>query len=298
MARDTPPPDPKPRAPRLTCPPGAIDSHLHLFGPIRDWPLVPETAYVTADALPETLIALHRVLGLSGGVIVSGGAYGRDARHLAHTLRRFPGYFRGIIVPPDEMPDEDIAELDRLGVRGVRFSSHHRGTHLAPILPALAERIAAWGWHVQFYAAMGGLAESADRLLALPNTIVIDHFGTVVPSLGLDQPAFKALLRMLDTGRVWVKISGPMRCSEQDPPYADLLPYAHALVRHAPERLLWGTDWPHIAMFDQVMPNDGDLLDLLLDHVPDEAVRNRILVDNPRTLYGFGPAGDAPAPAP
>ena len=102
---------------------------------------------------------------------------------------------------------------------------------------------------------------------------------------------------MLDTGRVWVKISGPMRCSEQDPPYADLLPYAHALVRHAPERLLWGTDWPHIAMFDQVMPNDGDLLDLLLDQVPDEATRHRILVDNPRALYGFGPVGDAAAPA-
>lgn len=291
MGRPTPPPDPNPRTPRLKAPPGAIDAHLHLFGPRERWPLVPETAYDTGDALPETLLALHRVLGLSGGVLVSGGAYGRDPRHLVHVLERFPGYFRGVIVPPDSMADGDIAALGRLGVRGVRFSGHHRGTHLAPILPDLARQIADHGWHVQFYAGTGALADSADRLLALPNTIVVDHFGTIDPERGLDQPAFRALLRMLDTGRVWAKLSGPMRCSRQPPPYADMLPFAHALVRHAPERLVWGTDWPHIAMFDEVMPNDGALLDLLLDQVPDEAVRTRILVDNPRALYGFGPVG-------
>lgn len=288
MARLTPPPDPNPKVPRLTCPPGAIDAHLHVFGPAESYPFVPETAYAIGDALPETAMAMHRTLGLSGGVIVSGGAYGRDPRHLYDTLQRFPEHFRGVMVPPDRMSREEIARLDAAGVRGVRFSSHHRGTHLAPILPDLARQIADHGWHVQFYSQEGGLHESADRLLALPNTIVIDHFGTIVPSQGLDQPAFRALLRMLETGRVWVKISGPMRASEQDPPYADMLPYAQALVRHAPERLVWGTDWPHVAMFDDVMPNDGDLLDLLLDQVPDEATRNRILVDNPRELYGFG----------
>lgn len=289
MPRITPPPDPCPKVPRLTCPPGAIDSHLHVFGPADRYPLVPETAYLTADALPETAMAMHRVLGISGGVIVSGGAYGRNPRHLLDTLNRSEGYFRGIMVPPDEMTSDEIETLDVAGVRGVRFSSHQRGTHLAPILPDLARQVADRGWHVQFYARRGALTESAERLLALPNTIVIDHFGSLVPSLGLDQPSFRTLLRMLDTGRVWVKISGPMRASEQEPPYADLLPYAHALVRHAPERLVWGTDWPHVALFDEVMPNDGDLLDLLLDQVPDEPTRNRILVDNPRMLYGFGP---------
>lgn len=287
--RPSPPPDPSPKAPRLKAPAGAIDAHHHLFGPLAEWPVVANTAYLPADALPETLIALHGRLGLSGGVLVSGGAYGRNPSHLADVMRRFPGYFRGIIVPPDEMETAEIRRLDDLGVRGVRFSAHHRGTHLAPILPDLARQIAEHGWHVQFYSGNGTLHEHADRLLALPNTIVIDHFGTIVPSRGLDQPAFGALLRMLDTGRVWAKLSGPMRCSDEDPPYRDMLPFAHALVRHAPERLVWGTDWPHISMWDQAMPNDADLLDLLLDQVPDEATRNRILVDNPRALYGFGP---------
>ena len=288
VARASPPPDPHPKAPRLKCPPGAIDAHHHLFGPLAGWPVVPQTAYLPADAMPETVIALHRMLGLSGGVLVSGGAYGRDPSHLADVMRRFPGYFRGVIVPPDEMETSEIVRLDAMGVKGVRFSAHHRGTHLAPILPRLAQEIAEHGWHVQFYAGAGNLHEHVETLLALPNTVVVDHFGTIVPSLGLDQPAFRALLRMLDTGRVWAKLSGPMRCSQQDPPYSDMLPYAHALVRHAPERLVWGTDWPHISMWDQTMPNDGDLLDLLLEQVPDELVRNRILVDNPRALYGFG----------
>lgn len=288
-ARPSPPPDSHPKVPTLKAPPGAIDAHHHLFGPSDTWPFVGQTAYVPADALPETVISLHQRLGLSGGVLVSGGAYGRDPSHMVDVLRRFPGYFRGVMVPPDTMAGDEIAALSGLGVCGVRFSAHHRGTHLAPILPDLARQICEHGWHVQFYAGQGNLHEYADRLLDLPNTIVVDHFGTIIPSRGLDQPAFRSLLRMLETGRVWAKLSGPMRCSDQDPPYRDMLPFAHALVRHAPERLVWGTDWPHISMWDEIMPNDADLLDLLLDQVPDQAVRNRILSDNPRKLYGFDP---------
>jgi 2-pyrone-4,6-dicarboxylate lactonase len=293
LAQMTQPPDPNTKVPKLKCPPGAIDSHFHLFGPRADYPFDPGTVYDTADALPETLIAMHKIMGISGGVIVSGGAYGRNARHLKDTLRRFPAYFRGVAVPPDHLPDAEIDEMHALGVRGVRFSSHTRGAHLAPILPDLAAAIYERGWHVQFYANAGSLPASADALLALPNDIVFDHFGTFIAAEGLNQPAFQTMLRMMDTGRVWVKMSGPMRCSTQDPPYADVTPFARALVAHAPERLVWGTDWPHPNMNDQVMPNDGDLLDLMLDWVPDEATRNRILIDNPRKLYDFGPAPKA-----
>ncbi len=289
LAELSPPPDPNTRTPRLKCPPGAIDAHFHVFGPATEYPLDPTSFYLIEDALPETLIALHKTLGISGGVLVSAGGYGRNARHLLGTMARFPGYFRGIAVPPDHLPEAEIAHMHAAGVRGVRFSSHQRGRHLAPILPDLAAAIFEHGWHVQFYAHTGGLTESTDKLLALPNTIVIDHFGTLVPEAGLNQPVFRDMLRMLDTGRVWVKLSGPMRCSTMDPPYPDMTPYAHALVAHAPERLVWGTDWPHPALNGQVMPNDGDLLDLLLDWVPDETTRNRILVDNPRALYDFGP---------
>jgi 2-pyrone-4,6-dicarboxylate lactonase len=287
MAQLTPPPDPNTKTPRLRCPPGAIDCHIHLFGPRERWPLDPSTVYETADALPETLMAMHEIMGLAGAVLVSGGAYGRNADHTLDVLRRFPTYFRGVIVPPDELPRAEIAAMHARGVRGVRFSTHPRGRHLAPILPKLAADVFEHGWHVQFYSHAGGIVEAADRLLALPNDIVLDHFGTVVASEGIDQPAFQTILRMLDTGRTWVKLSGPMRCSQLDPPYADMVPFARKLIAHAPERLVWGTDWPHPNMNEQVMPNDGDLLDLMLTWAPDEAVRNRILADNPRRLYDF-----------
>jgi predicted TIM-barrel fold metal-dependent hydrolase len=119
----------------------------------------------------------------------------------------------------------------------------------------------------------------------LPNAVVLDHFGGFDPSLGLSQPAFTTMLRMLDTGRVWVKLSAPMRCADGDHPWPALLPFAHALVRHAPERLLWGSDWPHVQLIGRGMPNDGDLIDLLAQWAPDEAVRHRILARNPLALY-------------
>lgn len=289
MPQVTKPPDPNTKAPALKCPPGAIDSHFHLFGPKDRYPLDPHSVYDTADALPETLIAMHRVMGLSGGVIVSGGGYGRNATHLLDTLARFPDYFRGVAVPPDELSPDEIELMHNRGVRGVRFFSHPRGHHLAPILPKLAADIYKKGWHVQFYSHAGGIVDAAERLLALPNDIVLDHFGTIVAGEGLNQPSFQTILRMLDTGRTWVKLSGPMRCSKLEPPYADMTPFARKLVAHAPERLVWGTDWPHPNMNDQTMPNDGDLLDMMLDWAPNKAVRNRILVENPRRLYDFAP---------
>src|ERR1700710_848072 len=146
LPQPTTPPDPHTRIPRLQCPPGAIDSHIHLFGPRAQWPLAPDTVYEPADALPETLIRMHGIMGLSGAVLVSGGAYGRDARHMLHVLERFPNYFRGIAVPPDELSRTEIAAMHARGVRGLRFSSHPRGRHLAPILPQLAADVHAFGW--------------------------------------------------------------------------------------------------------------------------------------------------------
>lgn len=127
----------------------------------------------------------------------------------------------------------------------------------------------------------------APKLMALPNTIVLDHFASIPAVGGTGQPAFKRLLQMLDTGRVWVKLSGPMRCTEKEPPYEDLTPIARALVAHAPDRLVWGSDWPHVNMAGRTMPNDGDLLDQLAEWIPDEKHRNKVLVDNPARLYGF-----------
>lgn len=283
----TPPPDPHPRKPRLAAPPGAIDCHTHLFGPASRYPFHPDSKYRSADALPETHIALQETLGLAGAVVVSGAGYGQNPDHLADVLRRFPQRFRGVALLPDDVDRARVAELDALGVRGARFVSNgHRGALPRLSSPRVPELIAEFGWHVQFYPHGTDLLEYADALLRLPNRIVLDHFACIPAAGGVDQPAFKRLLALLDTGRVWVKISGPMRCTLEEPPYAAVAPMARALVRHAPERLLWGSDWPHTNMQGRTMPNDGDLFDLLGAWVDDRSALERILVDNPREVYG------------
>ncbi|MGX9961808.1 amidohydrolase family protein [Roseomonas sp. F4] len=283
----TPPPDPNPKTPRLVCPPGAVDGQVHLFGPATEYPFDPGSKYISEDALPETCIALHKTLGIAHGVIVSGGGYGMDTTHLEHTLARFPAHFRGVALLKPETPQAEMVRLHALGVRGLRFVSPHHGAHLPHLSETAAAMAAELGWVVQFYPSPRDLEDFADRLMALPGPVVLDHFGAVPAAGGTDQPAFRTLLRMLDSGRVWVRLSGPMRCTAEDFPYASVTPMAQALVRHAPDRLIWGSDWPHVNMRGRIMPNDGDLLDLMLDWAPEEAVRNRILSDNARKLYDF-----------
>lgn len=284
-------PDPNTKTPKLVCPPGACDTHIHLFGPAAKYPFASNSPYTSREALPETNIALQDKLGLSTSVIVSPGGYGRDYRMLADTLERYPDRFRGIALMPDDAPASEFARLTKLGVKGLRMMSAKRGPHVPHYSREVAARAADHGWHVQFYPNDTDIIDYADKLLALPNEIVLDHFASIPAAGGVDQPAMKAVLKMLDTGRVWLKLSGPMRCTKQNVPYPDVTPLAHALVRHAPERLVWGSDWPHVNLDGREMPNDGDLLDLMLDWVPDAATRKRILVDNPCRLYGF------PAPA-
>lgn len=310
----TQPPDPNPRRPKLQSFEGAIDCHIHLFGPASRYSFDPGSRYVSEDALPETNIALQDTLGLSGAVVVSGGGYGPNPNHLIDVLERFPDRFRGVALLPEDTSTAEISRLDRLGVRGARFvSPGHRG-NLPRLSPRLAEKITEFGWHVQFYPSANDLIEYAPALLALPCPIVLDHFacipadqsvtsgagtgsaaaetssrGPARDAAQLHHPAFQQLLRLLDTGRVWVKLSGPMRCTAEDFPYSSVAPMARALVAHAPQRLLWGSDWPHVNMNGRQMPNDGDLFDLLGAWVDDRETLRRILVDNPREVYGtFG----------
>ncbi|VCU71464.1 4-sulfomuconolactone hydrolase [Pigmentiphaga humi] len=293
MPKQVPPPDPNPRKPNLRLPAGAVDSHIHLFGPSSQYAFHPDSRYVSEDALPETYIAMQEVLGLTRAVVVSGGGYGPDFRHLSAVLERFPERFRGVALLPETASAAEIRNLDRLGVRGARFHSPKHGGSIPELSKQTASKIADQGWHVQFYPYRGDLVEYADQLMDLPNVIVLDHFASVPAEEGVDHPSFQTLLRMLDSGRVWVKLSGPMRCFQGDPPYACVTPMAQALVRHAPERLVWGTDWPHVNMTGRVMPNDGDLVDLLAEWVPDPETRHRILVANPCELYGFEPPAAA-----
>ena len=188
---------------------------------------------------------------------------------------------------PDDTSASEFARLTRLGVRGLRQMSAKRGSHVPHFSAEAAARGAEHGWHLQLYPHGTDIIDYADKLLALRNTIVLDHFASIPAAGGVDQPAVKTVLKLLDSGRVWLKLSGPMRCTTQNLPYPEVTPLARLFVRHAPERMVWASDWPHVNLDGREMPNDGDLLDLLLEWVPDAATRRRILVDNACALYGF-----------
>ena len=287
MAFVTPPPDPNPRKPRVAVPTRACDCHIHLFGPASRYPFNPASVYVSAEQSAETYFGVQRALGLQRAVVASPGGYGTDYSLLADTLEGHSDRLRGIILPPATLSAAEIRRLDRLGVRGVRFVSESRFGHLPMLDQALAQRVHdAAGWQVHFYPG-DDIEAWAPRLRALPNTVVLDHFaGINVDAAAAGQPP-RALLELLDSGRVWVKLSGPMRCTAQDFPYAAVTPLARALAAHAPEHLLWASDWPHVNMRDRLMPNDGDLVDLLAEWVPQAELRKQILVDNPAALFGF-----------
>ncbi len=283
------PPDAHPNIPKLKTPPGACDSHIHIFGPANHYPFHEGAAYHSPDALPETYVAWQDRLGLERAVIIHPTALGRGANaRTIDALKQYPDRFRGVAVPDADASDATLKDMHDAGVRGLRFTSVGNYANAPGLDKKLAARAADLGWHGQFLLEGEQLPDMQADLMNLPCDVVIDHMGRVPAHLGVDHPAFQTLLRMLDSGKVWVKISGPMRFSGHDRmPYADTQPFAKALVAANPDRLVWGSDWPHINYNQGVMPNDGDLLDLLLDWVPDETVRNRILSDNAARLYDF-----------
>lgn len=270
----------------MKVPAGAWDCQIHLFGPAAKYPFDSDSPYISADALPETAIEMQKALGLSKSIVVSGGGYGLDYSVLTDTLERFPDRFAGVIFPSPVTTDAEFERLHKLGVRGVRFVSARRAKNLPLIQPEVVSRVKHLRWPIHFYPHGEDILEYAQALLDLDSDrIVLDHFASVTAEKGVNQPAFRKVLELLDTGRFWIKLSGPMRCSKEEPPYPSVTPMARALVKHAPERMLWASDWPHVNMVGRVMPNDGDLLDLLAEWAPDEADREKILVANPTQLY-------------
>ncbi|KLU27173.1 amidohydrolase family protein [Caballeronia mineralivorans] len=283
MHRLTPPPDLNTSTPSLKLPAGSVDSHLHMFGPVDRYPFAENAPYVSGNATAEMYFRMQDTLGLARAVLVSGGGYGETYEHLADTLAAYPDRLRGVVRLPASVTDGELAKLNALGVRGARFFSRN----INELAPALIDRLTSLGWNIQFYPQPDGLIEHADRLIATHATVVLDHFAHNPASAGVNSAANRKLFELLDTGRFWVKISGPMRITMEEPPYPSVVPIARALVKHAPERLVWGSDWPHTNMWDRTMPNDAVLVDTLAQWIDDDATLKRIMVENPSVLYGF-----------
>lgn len=279
-------PNPAPRRPLLQIPAGATDAHFHVFGPPDRYRYVSEREYTPPDALPQHCGHLFQTLGIGRAVLVQPSVYGADNRCQIDAASTIGIPARVVVVVPYEAPEQELERLHQRGARGVRFIVAHRGGLPLADLERFADRLHGRGWHIQLMLRAADLIELEPRLANLRSDIVIDHMGMIPPKGGIEQPAFQALLRLIRGGRCWVKLSGGYRLSSEAPPYGSLIPFARALVKARPDRLVWGSDWPH-AFFTGKMPNTTDLLDLLLDWVPDQAIRTHILVDNPATLYDF-----------
>jgi predicted TIM-barrel fold metal-dependent hydrolase len=295
MTKLIPGPHPNPSKPRLKAPPRACDSHMHIFGPEAKYPYDPGRNYTPPDALLPTYLALIDRLGIERAVFIQPSVYGVDnSCHFDAMQTMGLDRARGVAVINPEIESRELQRLHDGGFRGARFNVVHTGgsTPLAR-LADLASRVAEVGWHIQIFMHGTKLPQIADKLMALPGDFVIDHLGNMDYRQGLNQEGFVTLRRLLASGKCWVKLSGAYRFDLDGPPYSKAIPFARALVDTNPERLVWATDWPHPDIPSEKagqngpMPDDAILLDALLDWVPDERTRNRVLVDNPQRLYGF-----------
>jgi 2-pyrone-4,6-dicarboxylate lactonase len=278
----SPPPDRNTRKPKIRLSPGACDTHFHIFGPQRRFPLDPGRRLEVEDCTLDDLITMHDTLGITRGLIVQSFQHGHAYEYLLHALSREPGRFRACIIPAPDITDQELRILVDAGAVAVRYSfKSHRAIDQRQL-----ERYQGFG--LQPHYLVHGEQEIAawrEQILATKGRFVIEHMGYPEVARGLADPCFRFVLECLDTGRCWVKLSP--RCSaEPVVPFSDVLPFVHELVRRAPARLLWGSDWPHPNYFNP-MPNDADLIDLMLDWAPDRATQDQIMVKNPQELFGF-----------
>jgi predicted TIM-barrel fold metal-dependent hydrolase len=282
-----------PTPPQLPLPANACDTHAHVFGPANQFPYAPERSYTPPDAPLATYLAMLDRLGFARGVLVQGSAHGRDNAAMLDALTRHGDRLRGVAAAGPDIAPGELRRWDERGVRGLRFNHFFRGgrLHYGGGVPleaarALGPHLHALGWHMQLWVDVKDLPEIVPLLRELALPIVIDHMGRTDACAGTGMPGFQSLLRLLGEGACWVKLSGAHRLSIDAPEYADARPFHEALIRANPERLVWGTDWPH-PRIEGEMPDAGRLLDLFMRWTPDLAVRERILVGNPARLYGF-----------
>ncbi len=278
--------DTAPKRPVTKAPAGACDCHAHVIEPQTVQPYVANRSYTPPPASLEDYKNMHRTLGIERAVIVQPSVYGTDNRVTLRAIERYGPNCRGVAVVDGSIPEGDIIQLHLGGIRGVRFNLVYSGGVDVSMLEVLAGRVKDLGWHLQLFIGAEGLCDLENRLRDLPVPIVIDHMGMVDASKGTEQPAFKALLRLVDGGKTWVKLCGNYRISDRVPNFEDAMPIARKLIQANPDRMVWGTDWPHPAL-SNFMPNDGDLLDALASYTSDARTLKKILTDNPAQLYDF-----------
>ncbi|HET7730139.1 MAG TPA: amidohydrolase family protein [Usitatibacter sp.] len=275
-------------APRLKAPAGACDCHLHIYDP--RFPMAWPQLRSTPDASVAEYRLLQQRLGTTRAVVVQPAAYGFDNRVTLAAIEALgPGLARGIAVVNPAIGDAELAALHTGGIRGLRFTQFDPKTAVTTpeMIEPLTRRVAEMGWHVQLHLRGDQIVAMAAMIEALPGTIVIDHMGRLPQPEGIHHPAFPVIARLLESGRGWVKLSGPyLDTRTGSPRYADVSRVAIEWMKLAPRRVVWGSDWPHPTERD-VKPDDAVLLDLVQEWAGDEAARQRILVDNPAHLYGF-----------
>ena len=285
------PPDFNPRQPKITLPKLACDTHAHILGPIAQYAYSPARVYTPPDCLLSEYQKMLATLGVERAVLVQPSVYGSDNTVMLGAMKAAGSKFRGVAVVENDVSDAELAKLNAAGVRGVRVNivdvkDRKPGTLPMAELVALAKRIAPMGWHMEFLMHCDEFADMDRTFADFPVDIVLGHLGYMKTSLGVNNAGFQALLRLMKAGKAWVKFTGPYRISGAALPHVDTNDYAHALINANAERMLWGTDWPHV-MVKSAMPNDGDLCDLLSAWIPDAATREQVLVKNPAKLYGF-----------
>jgi predicted TIM-barrel fold metal-dependent hydrolase len=291
------PPDPNTRPPHWSLPAGACDSHIHVFGPPDRFPYADTRRYTPPAAPIEHYWNVRTITGLSRAVVVQPTAHGVDNRAIVDAIARSPETMRGIANIDTSTTDEELDALAAGGILGARFSLMGDREGSPEEIAAQLPRMEARDWILDLHVDPDDLLEHEPFVRALPLVTVIDHMARVRPAEGLDQPAFHLLLDLLKDDRFWVKIcsfdklSGvPQARVEGGLPFRDMVPYAQAVIAAAPDRVLWGSDWPHGNTFTPGRtPNEGDLLDLLAEIAPDPALRAQILVENPARLFGFAP---------
>jgi len=275
--------------PKLKMPADACDCHHHIYD--SRFPIAPSATLKPKDAKVADYRLLQKRNGTTRSVVVQPSTYGTDNSCTLDGMAQLGATSRGVAVVDTSVTDAELKRLHGLGIRGIRFNLVQSGATTVEMLEPLSKRVNDLGWHVQIHQLGDGIVKMEDILQRLASPIVFDHMGRIPKDVGVNHPAYAVVSKLIDKGRTWVKISGAYMDTKVGPPtYADSTKLARAFVKAAPERMVWGSDWPHPTEKDDAKPDDAILVDLLTEWAPDEKTRNRILVDNPATLYGFARA--------